>query len=257
MISEKYLRKVILNADVYAICVQHALTTEKQEIMGLLIGEVDEEKYISHISACVILHRMDKQPDRVEISPEQLCTASMHAEQLANKLKRPMRVLGWYHSHPHITVWPSHVDTRTQAMYQTMDPLFVGMIFSVFQSDPRLRSNQVQLTCFQAYQGTSELERREIEFVIKSSPLQNYNLEGISNLPRILVQEEVDSHDVKDSNTQDELASLHNDSFKTLALVHIVSKVARPLCDDLEERLKAVNARIKALESLKKKLREN
>lgn len=40
MNSEKYLRKVILAADVYAICIQHALTTEKQEIMGLLIGEV-------------------------------------------------------------------------------------------------------------------------------------------------------------------------------------------------------------------------
>lgn len=64
---------------------------------------------ISHISACVILHRSDKQPDRVEISPEQLCTASTVADQLTHKLKRPMRVLGWYHSHPHITVWPSHV----------------------------------------------------------------------------------------------------------------------------------------------------
>ncbi|KAJ8985019.1 hypothetical protein NQ317_016930 [Molorchus minor] len=251
MISEKYLRKVILNADIYAICVQHALTTEKQEIMGLLIGQVDEENFVSEISACVILHRSDKQPDRVEISPEQLCTASMHAEQLANKLNRPMRVLGWYHSHPHITVWPSHVDTGTQAMYQTMDPLFVGLIFSVFQSDPRLRSNQVQITCFQAFQGTSELERREVELVIKSSPLQIYNLEGIANLPRILVQEEVDCHDTKDNSTQDELASLHNDAFKTLALVHIVSKVARPLCDDLEERLKTVNTRIKALQSLK------
>lgn len=47
MISEKYLKKVILNADVYAICVQHALTTEKQEIMGLLIGEVID--YLSNI----------------------------------------------------------------------------------------------------------------------------------------------------------------------------------------------------------------
>lgn len=63
-------------------------------------------------------------------------------------------------------------------MYQTMDPLFVGLIFSVFQSDPRLRSNQVQLTCFQAFQGLSELERREVELLIKGSPMQNYNLEG-------------------------------------------------------------------------------
>lgn len=70
---------------------------------------MDEENFISHISACVILHRSDKQPDRVEISPEQLCTASTIADQLEKKLNRPMRVLGWYHSHPHITVWPSHV----------------------------------------------------------------------------------------------------------------------------------------------------
>lgn len=36
----KRLNKVILSADVYAVCIQHALTTEKEEIMGLLIGEV-------------------------------------------------------------------------------------------------------------------------------------------------------------------------------------------------------------------------
>lgn len=40
MHSNKYLKKVFLNADVYSVCVQHALTTEKQEIMGLLIGVV-------------------------------------------------------------------------------------------------------------------------------------------------------------------------------------------------------------------------
>lgn len=36
----KRLNKVILSADVYAVCLQHALITEKEEIMGLLIGEV-------------------------------------------------------------------------------------------------------------------------------------------------------------------------------------------------------------------------
>ncbi|KAG5867766.1 hypothetical protein JTB14_012383 [Gonioctena quinquepunctata] len=257
MVTEKCLSRVILNADVYSICVQHALTTEKQEIMGLLVGEVDDEKCISHISACVILHRSDKQPDRVEISPEQLYTATTYADQLEKKLNRPMRVLGWYHSHPHITVWPSHVDIRTQATYQTMDPLFVGLIFSVFQNDARSRNNLIQFTCFQAYRENLELERREVELVIKSSPIHNFDLEGIADLPRILIQEEVECHDVKDSDTQDELASLHNDSFKTLALVHIVSKVARPLCDDLEERLKAVNQRIKTLENIKKDLQED
>ena len=37
-----------------------------------------------------------------------------------------------YHSHPHITVLPSHVDVRTQAMYQKLDEGFVGIIISAF-----------------------------------------------------------------------------------------------------------------------------
>lgn len=53
MNSEKYLRKVILATDVYAICVQHALTTEKQEIMGLLIGEVILHIYNISIQECL------------------------------------------------------------------------------------------------------------------------------------------------------------------------------------------------------------
>lgn len=72
------------------------------------------------------------------------------------------------------------LDIRTQGMYQTMDPFFVGLIFSVFQSDSRLNTNQLQVTCFQcqSYEGISGPERREVELVIKSSPMQDYNLEG-------------------------------------------------------------------------------
>jgi len=50
------------------------------------------------------LRRLDKKKDRVEISSEQLLKAATEAERLTMELNRPMRVLGWYHSHPHITV---------------------------------------------------------------------------------------------------------------------------------------------------------
>jgi hypothetical protein len=56
-----------------------------------------------------MLRRSDKRKDRVEISPEQLTNAAIQADKLTHELGQPMRVLGWYHSHPHITVWPSHV----------------------------------------------------------------------------------------------------------------------------------------------------
>lgn len=52
------------------------------------------------------------QADRVEISPLQLSAAAQEAEKLSIELGKPIRVLGWYHSHPHITVQPSHVGRK-------------------------------------------------------------------------------------------------------------------------------------------------
>ena len=49
-----------------------------------------------------------------------------------------LQVLGWYHSHPHITVWPSHVDVGTQADYQLMDSNFIGLIFSCFNDNDKV-----------------------------------------------------------------------------------------------------------------------
>lgn len=53
-------------------------------------------------------------------------------------ISSPIQVLGWYHSHPHITVWPSHVDVGTQADYQLMDSNFIGLIFSCFNDGDKV-----------------------------------------------------------------------------------------------------------------------
>ena len=37
------LSAVHLNTDVYLVCLTHALSTEKEEIMGLLIGDVSHQ----------------------------------------------------------------------------------------------------------------------------------------------------------------------------------------------------------------------
>lgn len=105
---------VYLTSETYLTCLNHALSTEKEEIMGLLLGRVvhsssDNNNGSSYIENVVILQRSDRQADRVEISPLQLTMAAQEAENLSLKLGRPLRVLGWYHSHPHITVRPSHV----------------------------------------------------------------------------------------------------------------------------------------------------
>ena len=60
------------------------------------------------------------------------------------------RLIGWYHSHPHITVLPSAVDVHTQSTYQLLDEGFVGLIFSVFDQDQRDKVSRVQVVAFQS-----------------------------------------------------------------------------------------------------------
>eukprot|EP00122_Pirum_gemmata_P006178 Pgem_evm1s5642 len=61
------------------------------------------------IVGSIVLQRSNRAKDRVEISPEQLSFATTQAEVLSKTLNKTITVVGWYHSHPHITVFPSHV----------------------------------------------------------------------------------------------------------------------------------------------------
>jgi len=153
----KASRRVKLTHEVYSVCVQHALMTEREEVMGLLLGDKvtagDAAEEEIHIWSSLTLRRSDKRPDRCEISPEQLVQAMDAAEQVTEQVKKTTRVVGWYHSHPHITVLPSHVDLRTQLNWQMMDGTFIGLIFGVYNADPRAGTMRHELLGFQA--GTS------------------------------------------------------------------------------------------------------
>ncbi|XP_012273128.1 lys-63-specific deubiquitinase BRCC36 [Orussus abietinus] len=225
------LEKVELQVDVYMVCLHHALSTENFEVMGLLIGNFVSG--VAKISAVIILRRSDKKKDRVEISSEQLLEAAAEAERLTVELKRPMRVLGWYHSHPHITVWPSHVDVRTQATYQTMDHSFVGLICSVFSEDKDSKEQEVLITCFQSHNGEATEIPLEIKF---TSDISMRCLKIMTDLPKILVQEEEDMAEACEDHP-DYLASIHNNAVRTRALAHVADIVTRPSVLTFQERI--------------------
>ncbi|XP_008544350.1 lys-63-specific deubiquitinase BRCC36 [Microplitis demolitor] len=225
------LKKVELQADVYMTCLQHALSTENFEVMGLLIGHIDSG--ITKISALNILLRLDKKKDRVEISPEQLFKAAAEAERLTVELKRPMRVVGWYHSHPHITVFPSHVDIGTQATYQLMDSCFVGLIFSVFSENKETKEQECVLTCFQSR--NNDAVEIPVE-IVKIGEISKECLNASKDLPKILVQED-DEVANRCENSSDPLATIHNNAVRTRALAHITDVVTKPLIEVLEQRL--------------------
>lgn len=249
---------VQLESAAYLVCLTHALSTEREEVMGLLLGEIDEKK-VSHISAVIMLRRSDKQADRVEISPEQLSAASIKAEELALELQRPLRVLGWYHSHPHITVWPSHVDVRTQAMYQMMDPGFIGVIFSVFNEDKATKQNKIQVTCFQSRKiGLSDNQYERIEIplhIVPSTSIGQACLESLVELPRIFSQEEEEAYQsLARKPNMDLITKLHNASVYSRSLSVIMEVLMGPLMQILETRHERNLLRIQELTHRRKQL---
>ncbi|KAL5729521.1 hypothetical protein ACHQM5_002461 [Ranunculus cassubicifolius] len=149
------LTSVKMSEDVWLTCVTHALSTETEEIMGLLLGDIQHSNNGS-VTALIWgaspQTRSDRRKDRVETNPEQLAAASAEAERMSLTTGRTTRVIGWYHSHPHITVLPSHVDVRTQAMYQLLDSGFIGLIFSCFSEDA-LKVGRIQVIAFQSLDG--------------------------------------------------------------------------------------------------------
>ncbi|EIE18526.1 hypothetical protein COCSUDRAFT_6434, partial [Coccomyxa subellipsoidea C-169] len=188
--------------DVFSVCATHALTTESEEVMGLLLGDVHygtNGEAVAHISVAMPQIRTDRRKDRVEASPEQLASAMAIGEKLSEGSQTKVRVIGWYHSHPHITVLPSHVDVRTQGSYQMLDEGFIGIILSTFNQDTAECTQQIQVTAFQSVQQTQhalasaggQWTRREVPLTV-GAELAHPGLQpdGLRVLLEVLFEEE-------------------------------------------------------------------
>ena len=102
---EMALTSVAITSNALEVALSHALTTEREEIMGLLLGDVvdaggtgkGQERLTARIWS-VSLHRREtdvRSDDRVEISPEQLAAAAGEAERISEELGIHTRVVGW------------------------------------------------------------------------------------------------------------------------------------------------------------------
>ncbi len=128
-----------MSSDAYISCLNHALLTEAEEVMGILLGKANKNKNLENtniiqIYSTICLSRKCKEKDRVEFDEIQISQASEIAEELSRETKTDIFVVGWYHSHPKITIPPSSVDLNTQFSQQYQGP-FVGLIISCFSSD--------------------------------------------------------------------------------------------------------------------------
>lgn len=236
------LEKVKITPEVWAACWNHALTTETEEVMGLLMGKEDinvENTLI--ISALKISRRITKQKDRVEIDHQDLIEASEYAASLPGD----RRVIGWYHSHPHVTVHPSHVDLATQASYQLMDKNFVGLIFSVYNFEKKAKVDTKEAIAFQ----TVNDSERNIEIVVTSGDWtgdsEKVVIEALTKIPDILKREEVEACSL--SLSDDILNNVYNRGCLISQLSCQTSIVAAPMLQSLKARKLFLESKIESL----------
>ncbi|PKA45750.1 hypothetical protein AXF42_Ash021509 [Apostasia shenzhenica] len=79
------LTSVQMSEDVWLTCLTHSLTTETEEIMGLLFGDIRVADLNNGNKTALIWGaspqmRSDRRKDRVETNPEQLAAATAQAE---------------------------------------------------------------------------------------------------------------------------------------------------------------------------------
>ncbi|KAJ3368606.1 BRCA1 BRCA2-containing complex, subunit 3 [Allomyces arbusculus] len=175
--TPRRLACIILPSSAMHGYLMHVATTAQEEVMGLILGDwkplppkphrdsfvsiesadaLGAEEYVAEVACLLVQRRLDKRPDRVELAPEQLIEATAEAEMWSKKTSRTVRVIGWYHSHPGITVNPSHVDLGTQETQQLMDDRFFGLIVSCFHAEAD-RTQKQRLVAFQTYTPTRTL----------------------------------------------------------------------------------------------------
>jgi BRCA1/BRCA2-containing complex subunit 3 len=171
-----YCKLVRITVDAYSSCMNHALLTDSEEVMGLLLGNVEHKDtgMIINIFSTLCLSRKCKEKDRVEFDEIQVSKASEIADQIEKEHKINSNVVGWYHSHPKITIPPSGVDLNTQFSQQYQGP-FIGLIISCFNTNNGV--NKINLTAFQTKRDSNGMNSPiyvDIDFIHENEILPDF-----------------------------------------------------------------------------------
>ncbi|VDL18003.1 unnamed protein product [Hymenolepis diminuta] len=222
--------EIKLSPSAYQTIVTHALTHEKEEIIGLLFAE-ECEKHIQ-IYAAKPCPRITHLPDRVEMRDEDLASGIQEADRLHALLGRNIKVLGWYHSHPHTTIHPSSHDIATQELFEASDPKFFGIIVSVFDkvssSKDSEKHQEIRITSFRSNGEASTkltIEPIEIDPSTKFKLFQ-IDMENWRSVPGVLFEE------VEYEPVHDRIEKINQLSTKTVFPMATI-------CNELNEKLQA------------------
>lgn len=246
------LTDVFISDEVLMMCHNLALLTEKEEVAALLIGQkiIHEHGTTVSVTALSIPPRGEIKKDRVEIMSEDLVNAMEDAKHFSCIKGANLNVIGWYHSHPHITVWPSNVDLQTQLNLQNMDSCFIGIICSSYNTDTTTMMREMKTVCFQAKQMNGTVQRIDVKFQVAPTTCTSQLSFGvIVKHIETLYDELIKNYNEANEGDISPMAQLHNDSVYTLSGIHMLETVAKPMLQMLETQRESSTKRIQSLQT--------
>ena len=264
--SYEYCDLLQITSEAYSSCLNHALLTDQEEVMGLLVGNQTknerDKKTVITIFSTISMTRKCKQKDRVEFDAIKMAQAAETVEQM--KINNA-RVIGWYHSHPKITVPPSHVDLETQEAQQ-FQGAFVGIIISCFNCDQN-DVNKINVIAFQ----TKKVDYKQVPHYIPIEFINEYDVFGntwsnacnsaitFSNILRNLLDEEEEEYQkeklfIEPNDTINYLLLL---SSRQSLLCKIIQNVSTPYFNCLNSEIENLRYYLKYVRELNAMLRKN
>ncbi|VVC41045.1 JAB1/MPN/MOV34 metalloenzyme domain,Brcc36 isopeptidase [Cinara cedri] len=246
------LTDVYISDEVMLMFHNLALLTEKEEVAALMIGDkkVSANGISVSVTALSIPPRGEIKKDRVEIMSEDLVNAMEDAKEFSRIKGENLNVIGWYHSHPHITVWPSNVDLQTQLNLQNMDSCFVGIICSSYNTDTTAMVREMKAICFQAKQVEGLVHRIDVPFHVVPTACTSQMSLGIIVKHIGTLYDELENKFNRANETEScPVAQLHNESAYAVLGLHMLETVAKPMLQMFETQRESSYKRVQQLQA--------
>ena len=124
--------------------VTHARSGGDIEIMGMLLGRVEEKTFF--VTDCFALP-VEGTETRVNAQTEAYEYMAKYVD-LYGKAGNMEKVIGWYHSHPGYGCWLSGIDVNTQKLNQQFTEPFLAIVVDPIRT---LSSGKIDLGAFRTY----------------------------------------------------------------------------------------------------------
>ncbi|CAO3639476.1 unnamed protein product [Cunninghamella echinulata] len=203
----------------------------------------------------------------------------------SKQIGRTRIVIGWYHSHPHITVFPSHIDLQTQYSQQMMDEHFFGIIISCFDKSED-NSHRIQTICFQSQPNDRNIltqvhipldiqptdtffpdtlrsltkvpsliyEEYNKEFDKFTKTIQYHNYNNSNNNASPLKNNNQNIDDFNNKNSPNHFNCMYNANVYAQSIIQLVDTTIIPSTYLMNLRAQHIEQEIKRLQELKKQL---